>query len=102
MRRILVDQARRRLRIRHGGGLHRDDMDPVEIPGGAREEQLVAIDEALARLEKTDPRRAEVVKLRYFVGMSGAESAEALGVSVATVERDWAFAKAWLFNELQT
>ena len=102
MRRILVDQARRRLRIRHGGGLCREDMDPVELPDGTREDQLVAIDEALARLEKADPRRAEVVKLRYFVGLTGEETAEAMGMSVATVDRDWAFAKAWLFNELQS
>ncbi len=101
MRRILVEKARRRLRIRHGGGLERVDLDEVEIPGGVREEQLVAVDEALAELEREDPKKAEVVKLRYFVGMTHREIAEVLGLSEATVERHWSFAKAWLFSRLQ-
>lgn len=101
MRRILVEKARRRLRIRHGGGLERVDVDDVEIPAGVREEQLVAMDEALARLEREDPNRAEVVKLRYFVGLTNRETAEAMGLSEATVERHWSFAKAWLFSQIQ-
>ena len=102
MRRILVEKARRRLRVRHGGGLERVDLDEVEIPGGVREEQLVAVDEALAELEREDPKKAELVKLRYFVGLTNRETAEALGLSEATVERHWAFAKAWLFSQIQT
>ena len=101
MRRILVEKARRRLRIRHGGGLERVDLDDVDIPGQAREEQLVAMDEALTELEREDPARAEVVKLRYFVGMTNRETAEALDVSEATVERHWSFAKAWLFSRIR-
>lgn len=101
MRRILVEKARRRLRIRHGGGLERVDLEDVEIPAGVHEEQLVAMDEALARLEREDPNRAEVVKLRYFVGLTNRETAEAMGMSEATVERHWSFAKAWLFSQIQ-
>ena len=62
----------------------------------------MAIDEALARLEREDPNRAEVVKLRYFVGLTNRETAEAIGISEATVERHWSFAKAWLFSQIQT
>lgn len=102
MRRILVEKARRRLRVRHGGGLERVDLDEVEIPGGVREEQLVAVDEALAALEREDPKKAEVVKLRYFVGLTHREIAEVLNLSEATVERHWSFAKAWLFTQIQT
>lgn len=102
MRRILVEKARRRLRARHGGGLERVDLDEVEIPGGVREEQLVAVDEALAELEREDPKKAELVKLRYFVGLTNRETAEALGLSEATVERHWSFAKAWLFGQIRS
>ena len=101
MRRILVEKARRRLRVRHGGGLERVDLEEVEIASDVREERLVAMDEALARLEREDPKKAEVVKLRYFVGMTNRETAEAMGLSEATVERHWAFAKAWLFSQIQ-
>lgn len=101
MRRILVEKARRRLRVRHGGGLERVNLDEVEIPGGVREEQLVAVDEALSRLELEDPRKAELVKLRYFVGLNNREVSEAMGVSEATVERHWSFAKAWLFTQIK-
>lgn len=102
MRRILVEKARRRQRIRHGGELARVDLDDVEIPVGVREDQLIAVDDALASLEKEDPKKAEVVKLRYFVGMTNRETAEALGISEATVERYWAFAKAWLLRHLES
>lgn len=101
MRRILVEKARRRQRARHGGGLERVDVDEVEIASGVRQDQLIALDDALAKLELEDPQKAEVVKLRYFVGMSNEETAETLGLSVATVERYWSFAKAWLFTEIQ-
>lgn len=101
MRRILVEKARRRQRARHGGGLERVDVDEVEIASGVRQDQLIALDDALAKLELEDPQKAEVVKLRYFVGMSNEETAETPGLSVATVERYWSFAKAWLFTEIQ-
>ena len=101
MRRILVEKARRRQRARHGGGLERVDVDEVEIASGVRQDQLIALDDALAKLEQEDPQKAEVVKLRYFVGMSNEQTAETLGLSVATIERHWSFAKAWLFKEIQ-
>lgn len=102
MRRILIDRARRKQRVRHGGDLKREDVDHIELPSSAREEQLLAIDEALGVFEGENPRKAEVVKLKYFVGLSNIEAAEMLGVSLATLERDWAFAKAWLFRWLKT
>ncbi len=102
MRRILIERARRRLRVRHGGGLERFDVDAIQVPDPVRDDQLLAVDEALAALERDDPRRAQVVKLRYFVGLTNPEVAEAMGLSLATVERDWAFAKAWLFSRIQT
>lgn len=101
MRRILVERARRCQRARHGAGLERVNVDEVEIAAGAREDQLLALDEALGKLEAEDPQKAEVVKLRYFVGLTNQETAEALGLSVATVERYWSFAKAWLFSQIQ-
>ena len=101
MRRILVEKARRRQRARHGGGLERVSLDAVEILAAAREDQLLAVDEALAKLEREDAKKAEVVKLRYFVGMTTEETAETVGLSVATVERYWSFSKAWLFKEIK-
>ena len=101
MRRILVEKARRRQRVRHGGGLERVDVDDVEITAGVRQDQLIALDDALTKLEQDDPQKADVVKLRYFVGMTNEETAETLGLSRATVERYWSFAKAWLFKEIE-
>lgn len=101
MRRILVEKARRRQRLRHGGGLQRVDLDEIEIASGVREDQLIALDDALVKLEGEDPSKAAVVKLRYFVGLSAEETAATLQLSVASVERYWAFAKAWLFKEIQ-
>ena len=101
MRRILVEAARRKGRIRHGGKLKRANIDDVHIETGVREDRLLALDEALNELAIEEPLKAEVVKLRYFVGFSNAEVAEALGLSVSTVERYWAFAKAWLFERMQ-
>lgn len=102
MRRILIERARRRLRVRHGGGLERADVDAIQVPDAVRDEQWVAMDEALTKLEQEDPRRAQVVKLKYFVGLTNPEVAEAMGLSLATVERDWSFAKAWLFSRIQS
>ena len=101
MRRILVEKARRRRRIRHGGGLERVNVDDIAVALPCREDQLIMMDEALAKLELDDPQKAAVVKLRYFVGMTSEETAETLGLSIATVDRYWSFAKAWLFKEIQ-
>src|SRR5262245_43262902 len=100
MRRILVEQARRKGRARHGGGrrrIHLDESGFVAEPPG---EDLLAIDEALSRLAELDPKRAELVKLRFFAGLTLPEAAVALGISLATAERQWAFARTWLYAEL--
>jgi RNA polymerase sigma factor (TIGR02999 family) len=103
MRRILVERARRKHRDKRGGGTEHVNVDELEIaaPHGNEEESL-AVDEALDRLAAHDARKAEVVKLRYFVGFSFEETAEALGISVPTAKRDWAYARAWLHQEIGT
>ncbi len=101
MRRLLIDQARKRRAQRHGGGQQRLNVDDFELaaPGG-NDDQLLAIDEVLEKLAARDPAKAELVKLRYFVGLSHAEAAQALGISEITAKRWWAYARAWLFAEL--
>jgi len=101
MRRILIDIARRKQRPRHGGNLRREDAPNLDIASPLPDEQLLAVDAALDRLAAVNPRAADVVKLRFFAGLTEAQVAAQLGVSVATVERIWAFARAWLFNEIQ-
>ncbi len=98
MRRILVEAARRKGRAKHGGGRRRVPL--ADVPEAAPPEDLIALDEALTRLAARDPTRAAVVTLRYFGGLTTAEAASALGVSVATAERYWAFSRAWLSAEL--
>ena len=101
MRRILIDRARRKLTQRHGGSLERVDLDGQDFAAPAADEQLLAVHEVLDNLAKDHPIQAEVVKLRYFVGMTNEETAEALGVSVATVKNYWTFARTWIFNEIK-
>jgi RNA polymerase sigma factor (TIGR02999 family) len=101
MRRILVESARRKKRLKHGGQLERMDLDAVELPLPMPDDELLALDEALDRLAAVDARAAEVVKLCFFVGLTQEEAARELGVSLATAERLWAFARAWLFREMQ-
>jgi RNA polymerase sigma factor (TIGR02999 family) len=101
MRRILVDHARRKRSQKHGGGWARQELDDVEIAAPAPSEDLLALDEALAKLEANDPVKAQLVKLRYFAGLSEEDAARALGVSRATVQRHWRYAKAWLLDELR-
>ncbi len=101
MRRILIDRARHRLRARHGGGQERVPLDGAEVASPEEDERLLEVDEALNELAAQDPLKAEVVKLRFFVGLSDVEAAEVLGVSARTVERHWAYAKAWLFQALR-
>jgi RNA polymerase sigma factor (TIGR02999 family) len=100
MRRILVDNARRKGRVRHGGGRRRIDLDEQNLAAESPGDDLLAIDEALTRLAELDPRRAELVKLRFFAGLTMPEAAVALGISLATAERQWAFARTWLYAEL--
>ena len=101
MRRILIDNARRKLTRRHGGGVERIDLNGQDLAAPAADEQLLAVHEVLDNLAKDHPIQAEVVKLRYFVGMTNEETAEALGISVATVKNYWTFARTWIFNEIK-
>jgi RNA polymerase sigma factor (TIGR02999 family) len=100
MRRILIERARRRQCLRHGGGQQRMDVDELELVAPADDDRLLAVHEALDRLSAEDPLKAEVVKLRYFVGLSEREVAAILDLSERTIERHWAYAKAWLFRDL--
>ena len=100
MRRILVDRARKKGRLRHGGGRQRVAIEKVELAVDAPAEELLALNEALEKLEREDPVKASLVKLRFFAGLTSQQAAEALGVSKATADRHWAFARAWLFQEI--
>lgn len=102
MRRILVDNARRKQAVRHGGGLHRstdEALTRVEAP--VEEDEVLAIHDALDRLATHDARKAELVKLRYFVGLTIAQTAEVLGISEPTAKRDWTYARAWLLRDIK-
>ena len=101
MRRILIDRARRKQAQKHGGGKEHVDVDDVDIPAPADDEELLAVNDALDRFAKVDAQKAELVKLRYFVGMTIEEAAAVLGVSEPTAKRWWAYARAWLFSEIQ-
>jgi len=104
MRRILVENARWRRARKHGGGWHRVPLDRLQVPGhepqGKRAEDIFAVDEALERFAAEDPVKAELVKLRYFVGLSVKEAAGVLGISRITAERYWSYARVWLYAEL--
>ncbi len=100
MRRILVDRARQKNALKRGGNLERVDLDAVELPSPMPDEELLAVHEALDRLEQVDTRSAQMVKLCFFVGLTQAEAARELGISLATAERVSAFARAWLLREM--
>jgi RNA polymerase sigma factor (TIGR02999 family) len=102
MRRLLIDAARRRHALRHGGGLQRLDVadSALQIAAPGQDEELLAVHESLDRLAAEDARKAELVKLRYFAGMTLDQAADALGISTPTAKRDWAYARAWLFNDI--
>lgn len=100
MRRILVDNARRKHRLRHGGGQARIDLEEVNL-AVENDEQLLAVNEALSTLATKDKQKAELVKLRYFVGMTIEEAAQVLGISEATAKRHWAYSRAWLCAEIK-
>jgi RNA polymerase sigma factor (TIGR02999 family) len=102
MRRILVDYARSRNAQKGPGKRVMVSLADLKAVGTWPDEDLVALDEALTRLEQAEPRASRVVELRFFTGLNERETAEALHISVATLKRDWQFAKAWLFNELRS
>ncbi len=101
MRRILVEGARRRARQKHGGGRDRVDLDPAALIAPDAGEDLIALDEALNRLTEEDPLSADLVKLRYFAGLTIPQAAEALGVSPRKADFLWSFARAWLRREIE-
>jgi RNA polymerase sigma factor (TIGR02999 family) len=100
MRRILVENARHKGRLRHGGGRRRVDVDEACLVAAAPSEDVLALDEALTRLAELDPLRSELVKLRFFGGLTMPEAAVLLGISLTTAERHWTFARTWLYAEL--
>jgi len=101
MRRVLVECARRKSRLKRGGELERVDLDQVDLPLPMPDDELLALDEALERLVAFNPRAAELVKLCFFVGLTQEQAARELDVSVSTAERLWSFARAWLFQEMR-
>jgi RNA polymerase sigma factor (TIGR02999 family) len=96
IRRILVENARRKRTEKHGGDRRRDDLDPDRVTAPEAAEDLIALDEALGRLAAKDPQKAELVKLRYFAGLTADQAAAALGLSPSTADRHWTYARAWL------
>ena len=101
MRRILVDNARKKRSQKEGGGWQRKALEDLEIVDPADDEKLVILDEALTRLEAEDASKARLVKLRFFAGLTIDQTAEALGISTATAERHWTYARAWLQREMR-
>jgi RNA polymerase sigma factor (TIGR02999 family) len=101
MRRILVEHARRKHRQRHGGEHRRVPLDAVDVAAAEPTDDLLALDEALDRLADAEPAAAQVVKLRYFAGLTIEQTAAALGISIRTANRHFAFAKAWLFQQIR-
>jgi RNA polymerase sigma factor (TIGR02999 family) len=101
MRHILIERARRKLRARHGARLERVDLDAIEFAAPGDDERLLEVDSALDELAALAPEKAEVVKLRFFVGLDEKETAELLHISPRTVERYWRYAKAWLFEHIE-
>jgi len=101
MRRILVENARRKASLKRGGGREREDLHEARLTAPEISENLVALDEALTQLAATDALAAELVKLRYFAGLTGVQAAEALGISPRTADRTWVYARTWLLKKLQ-
>jgi len=102
MRRILIECARRKMRLKRGGGGEKVRLDEIDLPLPLPDEDLLLMNDALDRLAEFNPRAAELVKLRFFVGLTQGDSARELGISLSTSERLWAFSRAWLFNEMKS
>jgi RNA polymerase sigma factor (TIGR02999 family) len=101
MRRILIENARRKSRIKHGGGHERVNLEDLELAETSPDEKVLLIDEALQELQARDPERAQIVVLKFFGGLTNQEVAQSLGIGERTVERQWAYAKAWLFRKIR-
>lgn len=101
MRRILVEHARRKARLKHGGGQERLNIEELDLADSAPDEKILLVDEALEHLERSNPERARVVVLKFFGGMTNKEVADTLGMGERSVDRHWVCAKAWLFQKLQ-
>src|SRR5450759_840225 len=101
MRRILIENARRKARIKHGGGQQRLDIKDVDITAEAKADELLALNDALEKFALEEKEKAELVKLRYFAGLSFEEIAEVLAISIPTANRWWAYGRAWLFQEIK-
>jgi len=101
MRRILIDRARRKQSQKHGGGIEHIDVDDLEIPAPAEDEELLAVNDSLDRFAVVDAQKTQLVKLRYFIGMTVEEAAAVLGISEPTAKRWWAYARAWLFSDIK-
>ena len=99
MRRILIDNARRKNSLKHGGGNQKADIDNAELAIEEPSEDIIALDEALAKLAVEDPVKANLVKLRYFAGLTIEQAADILGISRATADRYWSYSRVWLFHE---
>jgi RNA polymerase sigma factor (TIGR02999 family) len=102
MRRILIDRARRKRAIRHGGGQQHENVHEIEIAAEVKDDDLLALDDALEKFSARDPQKGRLVKLRYFAGLTIPQAAEILGISEPTAKRHWAFARAWLHAEIKT
>ena len=102
MRRILIDNARRKRAVRHGGGQQRIDLEQAELAASADDDQLLAVNDALDKLAVRNKLEAELVKLRYFMGMTLEEAADVVGISPRSADNYWAHARAWLFQELKS
>ena len=100
MRRILIDNARRKHAVRHGGGQQRVDFQEVNLAAAGKDEELLAVHDALDALATLDPPKAELVKLRYFVGLTLEEAASVLGISIPAAKRSWVYARAWLYQAI--
>jgi RNA polymerase sigma factor (TIGR02999 family) len=101
MRRILVENARRKQRLKHGGGQRRIDLNQVDVAAASDDETVLAVSDALDKLASRDPPGAELIRLRFFAGLSNAEAGELLGLPERTAKRTWAYARAWLHEELK-
>ena len=101
MRRILIDRARRKKTQRHGGGYQRMDLEDFDLAAPSADDQLLAINEALVKFALEHPVQADLVKLRYFAGLTNAEVSDVLGISVSTAKNYWMFSRAWLLNEIE-